>query len=99
MKSNEKVYMSCSELARVIGCDRHTISRNAKALEEWNKENRRYKFVFVGDEKKKIHIGVYLDWITYKKALMDERTKDHVPMFNPFEALAYMGVLTGWGEE
>lgn len=83
------IYMPKAYIAELMSCDRHTVQRQCEGLEEFNQEYHRYAYPF---NKRNVHIGVYLDWQARRKALLDERTRAHVPPFNPYEALAYAGI-------
>lgn len=85
----KSVYLSKSAIAELMDCDRHTVQRQCQGLEEFNAKHHRYAYPF---HKRKVHIGVYIDWQARKGQLLDERTREHVPPFNPYEALAYAGI-------
>lgn len=88
-KKLRSIYMSKTQIAELMNCERHTVQRQCDGLEEFNQQYHRYAYPF---NQRNVHLGVYLDWQSRKKALLDERTRNYVPPFNPYEALAYAGI-------
>lgn len=85
----QSIYMSKVSIAELMNCSRHTVYEQCEGLEEFNQKYHRYAYPF---NKRNVHLGVYLDWQSRRKALLDERTRPSVPAFNPYEALAYAGI-------
>lgn len=84
MPEKMKIYQSKSRLAKNFDVSRSTIYRLEEEIKDQIELGRYNRYAIVDNQ---INVGVFVDYLKYRKLLKGKNTRKYVPPFNLKEAL------------
>ena len=84
MKNDITIYQNKSSLCRTFGMSRQSVYRIEAGIREQMELGRYNAYAIIDNE---INVGVFADYIKYRKILKDKNARKYVPAFNLRQAL------------
>lgn len=81
----QTIYQNKSAICRTFGIGRQTMYRYEAGIREQMEHGRYNEYAIIDNE---INVGVFADYIKYRKLLKDKNARKYVPPFNLQKALA-----------
>ena len=84
MHEKQKIYQNKASIARTFGITRSTVYAIVDEIKEQIEIGRYNRYAILDN---KINVGVFADYLKYRKLLKGKNTRKYVPPFNLREAL------------
>ncbi len=78
------IYQNKADIARTFDMSRTNVYAIVSGIEEQIQQGRYNRYAILDGE---INVGVFADYLKYRKRLKDKNARKYVPPFNLYEAL------------
>ena len=85
MQNDMTIYQNKTAICRTFGIGRQTMYRYEAGIREQIAQGRYNEYAIIDNE---INVGVFADYIKYRRMLKDKTARTYVPPFNLQKALA-----------
>ena len=85
MQNDMTIYQNKTAICRTFGIGRQTMYRYEAGIREQIAQGRYNEYAIIDNE---INVGVFADYIKYRRMLKDKNARKYVPPFNLQNALA-----------